>query len=280
MQDARQVRHPRNPAAVLPVAADLHVHPRDPAGDGIPRSAGRQGRSLEHRRADHADAPATGPGADHSDGAAGRTADRARADVRRPRGRGTPGVRRQPIPIAPARPDVRGRGGRRAPLRDDPRHSGRESDLPPDRLRRRHPAGRERRAPAGVLHQLPELGSVHARHPHDRRRVEGRAGRRNRAARCLNCHLHGRARPAGSGSRQADRGPGARGRYPLFPPRRARAVNGDLPVPDVADGQAGSEDGVLRLGQAAAGRQRDDHSRPAGAGRRRSSQRRSPRTRK
>ena len=78
-EDARPLRHPRSPAAVLPVAPDLHVHPRAAAvmedleklvAKGVPW--GTAGRIILLP-------DAAGAGPDDSDGAPGRPADRPRA---------------------------------------------------------------------------------------------------------------------------------------------------------------------------------------------------------
>ena len=80
--------------------------------------------------------------------------DRLRQAVGRPRVRRAAGLRRQPLPAAPAHRPHRPRRDRRRRLRDDRRAAGRESDLPRDHLQRRRRPGRKQRQAAGVLRRV------------------------------------------------------------------------------------------------------------------------------
>ena len=203
-ENIRPIRHPRNPAADDPVAPDFHLHPLASPGDGIARTAYCQGGTLGHRLSHPPDPHPAVAWSHHPDGPSGGSADWPRSDVRRPRGDGAAGVRRQPLPAPPAGAPRRDRRGVGSSLGDAVGHSRRQSEFPADHLRPDPATARERRASAGLLHQLPEPGPVHT----GRRaggRVERRPGRRDQARR--HGPVYGATGPVDHGPREADGGP-------------------------------------------------------------------------
>src|SRR3954466_5852781 len=87
-EHARPLRHSRNSAAAVPVAADFHVHPDAAADHGLPRDAGLKRCSVGHGGADDVDDDPAGAGSHDPDVVTGRITGRPWPDVGRSRSRG------------------------------------------------------------------------------------------------------------------------------------------------------------------------------------------------
>ena len=242
-----------------------------------------KGVPVEHGGADPADAAAAGARADHPDGAAGRPADRARADVR------ATARRWRCWPAASARTGCCGRSCSWRPwpaaahlyvmIRAIPDANQTYRQLVYDVVSQQ--VENDVR-PQVFFDELPELGPLHPRHPARRRRLEGRPGRRHRPA--------GRRRPRSTWRTAAGWSWTARSRPWTWssrtaPDTRSRGADGKAVdtyrFPNELIVTARSRRAVFHDSAKLHARpQRADHPGPAGAGRGRSSPTTSPPTRR